>query len=213
MTTFRLVLALHAPVIMPVVAPRLDTLLLEGMRRLTQDWSSDHALPLVFDETLGGYRASQLVFAPTPDQPLAAVTAGLSTRMLQSDLTLASKVPRRLRQDGGVDAQRLTRHEAIRSPYAYFYAEGDPEECLRRLAVIRAVGRETKRHFGAFSVEGVEQVSTQQWALRSWPARQKAHAEALAGGTWINDALQLQRGGETHAVVRPPRVIREMRDV
>lgn len=209
MATFRLVLALHAPVIMPVVAPRLETLLLEGTRRLTQDWSSDHALPLVMDEALGGYRASQIIFAPTPNQPLAAQGIGLSTKMLNSDLTLVRKLPKRLRQDGGPDAQRLTQHQAIRSPYAYFYADGDMDECLRRLAVIRAVGRETKRHFGAFTVDRIEAVASNQWALRPWPADQREHVAELAGGTWVDDVLKLNAGYQAQPVVRPPRVLRD----
>lgn len=211
MATFRLVLALHAPVILPVVPPRLDTLLLEGTRRLTQDWQARHPLPLVIDDALGRYRASQIIFASTPHRPLTAVQVGLSTKTLKSDLTLVKKLPKRLRQDGGPDAQRLTSHQAISAPYAYFYADGDAEECLKCLSVIRALGREHKRHYGAFSIEGVEAMDSTRWALRSWPEHEKARAAELVEETWIADQQRLGDGEPACSVVRPPRVIREVR--
>jgi hypothetical protein len=211
MACFRLVLALHAPVILPVVPPRLDTLLMEGTRRLMQDWDTPHELPLTFDDKLQGYCASQLVFVSTPDHPLRAKQIGLSTKMLSSDLTLVKKLPARLRQDGGQDAQRLTQHQAIVAPYAYFYGHGDAYECLKRLSLIRAMGREHKRHFGAFTVAAVETITDQHWALRPWPAAQGRHAATLVASEWIDDRQSTVIGGAHQAVVRPPRVVKEVR--
>tara|TARA_R110002051_G_scaffold250392_6_gene309749 strand:- start:211 stop:873 length:663 start_codon:yes stop_codon:yes gene_type:complete len=216
MPAFRLTLALHAPVILPVVPPRLETLLQEGLRRLHQDWDTVHDLPLVFDRNIQGYRNSQLIFATTAKHGLIAQRINLTSRPLQGDLHLTQEIANRsikkpymIKLDGGPNAPRLTRHDAIRAPYAVFYADGDPEETLRCLQTIRAVGKEHKRYFGAFTVMGIERVTNERWALRSWPAGAANDAAATIDSPWIPDTQCLSIGQPEVAVVRPPRVIRE----
>ena len=209
MAGFRLVLALHAPVILPDVVPRLDTLLMEGARRLMQNWEDDHPLPLVFDDHVQGYRASQLIFGTTTQKPMVASSPGLSTKMLQSDLTLVNKLPKRLRQDGGPDAQRLTRHQAISAPYAVFYGDGDAHACTQLLSAISAVGREHKRHYGAFTIHSIEASESDRWALRPWPAENKSSASQYLETEWMVDQIATSVRGAQRPVIRPARVLRE----
>lgn len=219
MSVFRITLALHAPVILPIVPPRLDKLLLEGKRRLTQDWETDHALPLVFDEELQGYRNSQLIFATTPKHGLFAQTIALASKPLQGDLHMTKDIvkrpinkPQKIKLDGGPNAPRMTKHSAIAAPYAVFYAEGDISETLACLGTIRAVGREHSRHFGAFSILGAERVKSAKWALRSWPASAEQRAKELLDIAWVPDQQALRVGQPDVDVVRPARVQKEVFD-
>lgn len=210
MTTFRLVLKLHAPVILPKVTPRLDVLLREGLRRQTQDWKTDHALPLVYDDDIGGYRASQLIFATMPGHFLSGTNVIMPTGLLRGEPVLSDLKQRNLRQDGGPHAPRLSRHRAYVAPYAVFYAEGDVEECCTYLSTIKAVGREHKRHCGAFSVHSVEPVTSSRWALRPWPLSQRTLAEKhVQTNDWIVDHQSVLTDGVEQPVVRPPRIIKE----
>ena len=219
MSVFRLTLALHAPVILPIIPPRLDKLLLEGKRRLTQDWETDHELPLVFDDELQGYRNSQLIFATTQKHGLYAETVALASKPLQGDLDITKEVaarsiqkPLKIRLDGGPNAPRMTKHSAISAPYAVFYAEGDISETLACLSTIRAVGREHARHYGAFTILGAERVKSTRWALRSWPASAEQRAKELLDIAWVPDQQALRAGQPDVDVVRPARVQKEAFD-
>lgn len=216
MAAFRLTLALHAPVILPIVPPRLETLLFEGLCRLHQDWETVHELPLMFDDTLGGYRNSQLIFATTPEHGLMAQHINLTSIPLLGDLHLTQEVAKRpikkpytIKLDGGPNAPRLTRHDAIRAPYAVFYAEGDSDKTLQCLQTIRSLGKEHKRGFGAFTVLGVERIKSERWALRAWPAGAADIAASKVETQWVPDTQWLAPGQSVTSVVRPPRVLKE----
>lgn len=217
MPTFRLTLALHAPVILPTVPPRLETLLQEGLCRLHQDWETEHELPLVYDDDIQGYRNSQLIFATTREQWLTAQQVSLPSSPLRLNLHLSEDVSKRpltrpymIKLDGGPNAPRLTRYNAIRSPYAVFYAEGDPQETLNCLQTISAVGKEHMRNYGSFTIMGIESMQSQRWAIRSWPVESAEKARSLVDDVeWIPDKQRLKVGQPDVEVIRPTRVIRE----
>lgn len=206
MAAFRLLLRLHSPVVLPVVVPRLDTLLHEAACRLSQSWTADHALPLAFDDDLGGYRGSQILFGTTVNMPMMArhVTCPSSPESL--DRHLVSN-PRRLQESGGPYVRRLSRHQAYLSPYLVFYGDGDPDRCADMLQLLDGIGREHGRGGGGFTVADVTPDSDEGWRYRSAPADTPADLLPYAP---IRSRERLVQGGPNVDVVHPPRVAREV---
>lgn len=205
---FRLILRLHTPLILPPVVPRLDVLLHEAMCRLTQDWETPHVLPLEKDARTGVACASQMVLGITLERPLSASTEKLVGSAYRQDLHLASNVKKRLEHkfpDGGT----LTTHAAMRAPFAIFYGQGDGLRCAQLLGLLSGIGREHARHYGAFDVERIEKAQAPGWRLRSWP---EDHPEGWAPceAAFTVDRLSLAPGQPDVAVMRPPRLIREV---
>lgn len=205
--TFRLQLALHTPMVLPDVPPRLDILIHEAMCRVHRSWAREHALPLTFDEDIGGYRASQVVFGTTRDMPMSthSVTCISRANELARDRVVAPK--RRINEGGGGYIRRLTRYHGYLSPYLIFYGEGDPEACGHLLSMLDGVGREHARGSGAFTVTDITPVAGEWWRIRSVAAGTPTSSLPYEA---IRARERLLPTGVEVDVLRPPRVIREV---
>ena len=204
---FRLLLQLHTPLILPLAVPRLDTLLQEAACRRALDWSCYHSLPLVFDEERGGYRASQLLFGVTPHAGLEAHPLARIARIQQLPLLQARNVRAPLRLDGGDWAPKMTRHQALLSPYVLFYAHGDPEACADLLQEVPHLGQGYRHGQGMVSVMAVQQDDQSRWQQRPW-----RDAGAHQGFPYapLADELRMAPWGSDEPVFRPPRILREV---
>lgn len=207
--SFKLTLKLHTPIILPRRMVRLDTLLLEAQRRLHQDWETPHELPLARFAGSELYCASQLILGSTASRPLAASTEKLVTTVTRQDLTKAAKVKRRFGSTFP-DGEKLTQHQAIAAPYALFYGVGDAQRCAALLTLLSGIGREHARHYGAFTLAGIEDDQEERWRLRPWPIETE-EGWMPSPETFVDDVLSVTPGrGEDVAVKRPPRLIREV---
>ena len=206
-STFCLRLQLHTPLILPLVVPRLDTLLQEAACRRALDWSCSHTLPLVFDETMGGYRASQLIFGVTPHAGLEAHPLSQITRIQQLPLLQARNVRAALRIDGGDWAPRMTHHQGLLSPYVLFYAEGDAEACIDLLQEMPHLGVGHTHGQGLVSVAAVTTLTQQSWRQRPW--RQAEDHQGMSYSP-LADELRMAPWGDDEPVFRPPRILREV---
>lgn len=206
MACFRILLHLHTPLILPSVVPRLDTLLHEAACRLTQSWGHAHDLPLTFDTQFQAYRASQVIFGTTHDQPMMADQhiCPSSPEQLERDQLSDS---RRFREDGGGFVRRLSQHRAYLSPYLLFYGDGDPDRCVELLQLMDGIGREHGRSAGSFTVGDVMPDSDRQWRWRSAPASISPAELPYAS---IRTHQRLTAGGAEMDTVSPPRVVREV---
>lgn len=204
---FRLLLQLHTPLILPLVVPRLDTLLQEAACRRALDWSCYHTLPLVFDEDRGGYRASQLIFGVTPHAGLEAHPLARIARIQQLPLLQARNVRAPLRLDGGDWAPKMTRHQALLSPYVLFYAEGDPEACTDLLQEMPHLGQGYQHGQGMISVIATQVDTQSRWQQRPW--REVTFHQGLSY-TPLEDDLGMTAWGVDEPVFRPPRILREV---
>lgn len=207
---FRLVLKLHAPLILPQTTPRLDSLLQEAMARRHQDWQTRHDLPLKFDSALGVYRASQMIFGMTAQQSIASSTIKFATQEHGLDRAKVKKPKRRIRKDGGIHVSKMTSHTGYYAPYVLFYAQGDPEAVERLLAMLSGIGREYANGFGYFTIAQTMLVHQGPGANQPWRFR------PLPAGTTndvpfdpIPGVAHLVPNGEHVDVVRPRRMLRE----
>lgn len=206
-SSFRLVLQLHTPLVLPRVVPRLDTLLHEAACRRALDWSTPHPLPLAFDESQGAYRASQLIFGVMPSFGLEAHDIGLITHLHTLPLTAVRSLRAAVRMDGGDWAPRLTTHKGRLCPYLIFYAEGDPEACMDLLSEIPYLGLGYTRGHGATTLLDYETDEQQRWRQRSW--RSPAMHRSMPYVPRV-DHLALMPGSPDEPVYRPPRILREV---
>lgn len=204
---FRLVFQLHTPLVLPLVVPRLDVLLHEAACRRALNWSCYPTIPLVFDETKGGYRASQLIFGVTAHQGLIAEPLAAITRLSTLPLLRAANVRAPLRIDGGDWAPKLTHHQGLLSPYVLFYAQGDPEACLDLLQEVPSIGKGHSRGQGMVSVMATQPDTHQRWRQRVWRSESE-HADMAY--TPVADDLRLTCWGDDEPVYRPPRILREV---
>lgn len=204
MEAFRLVLRLHTPVIMPRVAPRLDSILAEAVKRRDQNWHQVPDLPLVFDADIDGYRCSQVVFLITPTTTLSGVTVTLTDHLDGLDLMRATDA-RRLLVTGGAHKRRFSQHAAYVSPYLAFDGEGDVDEVIGLLDFIDGIGLECGRGTGSFDVDGVLPPVSEGWRYRPLPE----HTPHVPFDP-IPDRLRTKPGGVDVPVVRPPRILKNM---
>lgn len=207
MEPFRLVLALHAPLVLPEVVPRLDTLLHEATCRLHQDWSRDYELPLVFDEARGLYRCSQLIMATTPTTSIWPVNYSRPTNGEGLERASVSN-PRKIRPNGGEFLERLTTYSAYWPPYVIFEAQGDAERCVGLLDLLDGIGREHGGGMGRFEVEALLPGDENGWQRRSLPdSSQPYWADSMPT---LSSFERLTVTGDPVAVIRPPRILREV---
>ncbi|PJX12707.1 hypothetical protein CWI66_16200 [Halomonas sp. 141] len=204
---FRLLLQLHTPLILPLVVPRLDTLLQEAACRRALDWSCYHTLPLLFDKARGGYRASQLIFGVTPHAGLEAQPQAKIGHIQRLPLLQARNVRAALRIDGGDWAPKMTHHQALLSPYVLFYAEGDPDACINLLQELPQIGIGHNHGQGMISVASVSPSTEQRWRQRPW--RQAEEHTGMAYSP-LTDTLRMAPWGTDEPVFRPPRILREI---
>ena len=206
-TSFRLRLRLHTPVIMPPVAPRLDTLLEEATCHMRLDWASPvTSLPLSWDEEHGGYRGSQLIFGTTRTGSLEASTISLPSAVQRLPVTQAAMKKTTIRIDGGPYAPKISRHHGYLSPFLLFYGEGDPEGCAELLSLLAHVGREYLRGFGHFTIEAIDTVEGQGWRQRPWPTKVPHQGMPYEP---VPDRLRMMPRGQDVSVFRPPRILKE----
>lgn len=205
---FRLLLRMHTPILMPIVVPRLDTLLHEALSRMHQDWETQHVLPLDTDTETGVYCSSQLVIGVTPQRPMVASSEKLVSSVTRQDLHLASDVKRRFKSVFP-DGNRLTPHKGILSPYAVFYGSGDAEHCAALLSLLSGIGREHARHYGSFDVLNVAHDAGEHWRLRPWPVEYDK-GWSSCDTQFVEDRLSLMPCEVPASVMRPPRLIREV---
>jgi len=208
MEPFRIVLALHAPIVLPDVVPRLDRLLHEASCRLHRDWSVQHALPLAFDGALGLYRASQLIMATTRASAIRAASYARPTRGQAMDLTV-TRNPREFKISGSKFLQKAGQYKAYWPPYAVFYGEGDGRQCARLLQLLDGIGREHSAGMGRFEIVDVRAAGrADAWQCRSLPPS----CNPPWADTYhvLHDHEPLGVFGEPTPVIRPPRVIREV---
>lgn len=201
---FRLTLALHTPVLLPMVPIRLDTLLHEAACRLNQDWAQAHELPLVFDSDIGGWRASQLYFVTTPTAPLATRKLTTVSSFDRLDRVQVRNAKMRFRAIGGYQP-RLTEYACLSSPFVRFYGDGDADACVALLELLDGIGRNHNRGGGQFSVSEIADDDTAGWRWRSWPAETTVELPF----TEVGALERLAPGGVDVAVRRPARVLRE----
>lgn len=204
---FKILLALHTPVVLQAVPPRLDGLLHEACCRLHGDWACNHDLPLDRDPVLAGYRASQITFVSTPEYPLAASDFALVAQPEALDRHLVTEPPKKIKENGGPYSGRLSRYEGLICPYLAFYGDGDGEACADLLELLDGVGRLHMMGGGSFTVVGVEPDDSAGWRLRSWPKKWACDAPAKAN---IPAIESLTVGGEDEPIVRPRRIMREV---
>lgn len=208
---FQLVLRLHTPVILPIITPRLDTLLAEAVRHHRLDWESPvDELPLTWDEQRGGYRGSQAVFGTTAEHGLSGQTIELPSSVRQLPLHAAIRGKKRVKSvklDGASTAPKLTSHNGYLSPYLIFYGDGDPQACLKLLSMIHHVGKEHARGQGFFTVESVESDTGEGWRMRPWRSADDHTSDRY---TPVPDTLRMGLVGDDVPVFRPPRVLREV---
>lgn len=207
MSCFRLTLALHMPIIMPRVPIRLDALVNEAMCRITGDWSRAHALPLAQDEVVG-FHASQIVLAQTLDKPLSVMTLDMPDATKYLDRANVTDPPIPFKEDGGKRPKRLTHYEAILTPFAVFYGEGDGRACADLVTALDGMGREHMRGAGAFDVVEVADDDTDGWRLRAH-RRDACDARELPFDP-VADAYALVPGGHDVPVWRPEHMLREI---
>lgn len=205
--SFQLLLELHTPLILPLVVPRLDTLLQEAACRRALDWSRYATLPLVFDEARGGYRASQLIFGVTPHAGLEAQPQAKIAQIHRLPLLQARNVRAPLRIDGGDWAPKMTHHQALLSPYVLFYAEGDPDACIDLLQELPQIGIGHNHGQGMIRVASVSPDSGQRWRQRPW---RQIEEHAGMAYTPLADTLRMASWREDEPVFRPPRILREV---
>jgi hypothetical protein len=206
MSGFRLLLAVHTPIVLPRVPPRLDMLVHEGLCRLHGDWSRTHDLPLTEDDT-AGIRASQLVFVQTVSTPLATTPLAMPDATGNLDRANVSNPPRPFKETGGPRPKRLTERAAIQTPYAAFYGEGDGQRCAELLSLLDGLGREHMRGSGSFEVIDVQADDTDRWRLC-------AHRRDVVDVTTlpfdpIADERALTPHGQPEPVWRPEQIITE----
>ena len=210
-TAFPLRLRLHTPVILPVVTPRLDTLLAEAVRHQRLDWAAPvDDLPLTWDDQGGGYRGSQAVFGITAQHGLVGQVVKLPssvTRLPAHAATRRNKPIKNIKLDGSGTAPKLTTHHGYLSPYLMFYGEGDPEQCLKLLSLIHHVGKEHARGQGHFTIEAVEPDPDEGWRMRPWRSAEHHTSDRY---TAVPDTLRMGLTGADEPVYRPPRVLKEV---
>ena len=211
---FRLQLRLNTPVILPRATPRLDILLAEAVRILHLDWerplqASD--MPLAWDDRLGGFCGSQLVFGTTAQHGMTAAHVAFPSHIQSLPFSEVSPpVSRRIKLDGGPYAPRLTERPALLAPYVLFYGIGNPTRCAELLALLTGLGREYASGYGHFSVESITRLddTDTRWRQRPWPADQHdAHASQPYAPSM--DSLVVCPGEEAQPVLRPPRILKE----
>lgn len=208
MDAFRLILALHAPVILPEFVPRLDTLLHEATCRLRQDWTTEHELPLTFDQELGLYRCSQLIMATTPETSIWPVRYSRPTDGRGLERATVTNPPKRLMTNGGAFIEKLTQYDAYWPPYVVFDAEGDAARCTALLDLLDGMGREHNGGMGRFEVVSVRPTEQSAWQRRALPLSCKpAWAQRHH---MLRGFERLTVFAEQTDVIRPPRIIREV---
>lgn len=208
MDAFRLILALHAPVILPEFVPRLDTMLHEAMCRLHRDWTTEHGLPLTFDQALGLYRCSQLIMATTPETSIWPVRYSRTTVAAGLERAVVKNPPKSIEINRGGFLTKQSKYDAYWPPYVVFDAEGDASRCTALLELLDGMGREHGGAMGRFDVVSVRPSEPGAWQRRSLPPSYKPtwaqHHHVLRGFE------RLTVFGEQTDVIRPPRIIREV---
>ena len=207
---FKLIMRLHAPVVMPVVPLRLDGLLTEALARLNNDWASDFPLPLVWDDTLGGYRASQLIFGVTAESPMTyhalyrpSNNDGLDRVAIRDPkVTISNK--------GGSGRKRLTPYDGYLAPFMVCYGQAPTEESAQSIPdlmnLLDGIGVMYQVGFGAFTCEPLLLDDAECWRHRSWPAES---ADQCPSKRTVHAVESLVPGGPNADVVRPRRIDRE----
>ncbi|MBO9471053.1 hypothetical protein J7355_13210 [Endozoicomonas sp. G2_2] len=203
---FRMLLALHSPVLLTTVPPRLDGLLHEAACRLAGRWDVEHELPLSFDDEVQGYRASQIIFVSTPEAPAAAAKIPTVSSFDQLERHLVSDPLKRIDEAGGRFLTRLNKYPGYLSPYLVFYGDGDPESCAELIELLDGIGRGHTRGAGSFTVVSVEPDDTAGWQRRSWPG----DIDRDLPFDPIASQERLTPCGEVVSVLRPGRVQREV---
>lgn len=207
MAAFCIELRVRSQIVMPAVAPRLDVLLQEAMCRCWRDWETTHDLPLAFDEALGVYQCSQIVFGSGEQNPLYACDYTCPSRPQGLDRHLVRDPNTRpIEENKWPYLNRMTRYPAIRTPRALFYGNGDGERCAQLLTLLDGIGREYGRGSGGFKVAGVRADTTEGWRLRSVPA---ATDRASLPYQAVPAEERLLPRGPTVPVLRPRRILRE----
>ncbi|WP_111748562.1 hypothetical protein [Salinisphaera orenii] len=205
MPDFRILLAIHAPIVETLVAMRLDTLLTECVARQHQDWASPFELPLVFDPDWRGYRASQIVYLATPQQPLVSqqVTCVSSAASLERDQV--KNPPTRIKERGGGMIRRVTQRPALLPAYVAFHGQGEAQACAELLTLLDGIGSLHSLGYGEFSIVSVDDDPSTRWRYRSRPADQAT--DDLDCRT-TRDYEPLMAYDTPEAVIRPHRILR-----
>lgn len=207
---FKLTARLHAPLVMPAVPLRLDSLLTESLARLHNDWATPHSLPLVWDDTVGGYRASQLVFGVTADSPLCHQPVRRPSQNYSLDRTLVRDPRRVIPNNGGSARRRLTSYDGYLAPFVVCYGQApsatEADTIPDLLALLDGIGVMHQSGFGAFTHDTVLRDDATGWRNRSWPA---AFADRCPARRAVRAIESLVPRGPAVDVVRPRRIDRE----
>lgn len=136
-TPFRMVMTLRTQVVLTDFAPTLDAVLFEALKQQRPEQDTASLLDtmrqyLQFNEELGVFHASAMVFGLTPDQGLLASTYVRTDRHTPEKLSKDMILPNgrkdkyaKIYLDGGPTKRRLREMPAYSAPYAVFDAVGD----------------------------------------------------------------------------------------
>lgn len=148
---YRVVMKSLSPVVISGIPPSLDGILYEAVSQVTASDNPAEVLSalrdvLLFNEDLGVFHASSLLFGITPEQGVSAATSVRCDHFSQEKLSSAMFSPKgrngkfnRIRFEGGPTKKRLITRPAYSAPYLSFDFVGDPD-AVEKLLTLTHVG-------------------------------------------------------------------------